>query len=117
MTPEGKIKARLKLMLSVFEDQDGLYQYWPVPSGYGPSTLDCLVCFYGVFIAIETKALGGKPTPRQEYCIGQITAAGGKAYVIDRVEKIASLRDDLFQIRDEYQERCKEFYDASNRKS
>ena len=82
-TPEGKVKNMVRRHLQPYK---GLYEYWPVPSGYGASSLDCLVCYKGTFIAIETKAPGKKPTPRQEACIKQIRDAGGYAYVIDGPE-------------------------------
>lgn len=55
----------------------------PVPSGYGVPTLDYLLCVNGQFLAIEAKAPGKKPTPRQLASIQEITAAGGTVIVID----------------------------------
>lgn len=81
MTPEGKVKHSVKKMLEQF-GRFGLYQYWPVPAGYGPSSLDCLICFYGQFIAVETKAPGKKATPRQLKCLEEIQAASGSTFVI-----------------------------------
>ena len=72
-TPEGKVKDRVKRLLKKY----GCYWFMPVQSGYGAPTLDILVCCRGVFLAIETKAPGKKPTPRQELIIQQIVSAGG----------------------------------------
>jgi hypothetical protein len=70
-----------------------------VPSGFGKSSLDCIVCYYGVFIAIETKAPGGKPTPRQDFTILEITAARGLVFVIDDAEGCEKLRSALLLIK------------------
>jgi len=80
MTPEGKVK---KVVRELLARHDGLYQEWPVPSGYGRATVDCLGCFRGRFFGIETKAPGGKLTPRQEETLRAIAAAGGATFVID----------------------------------
>jgi hypothetical protein len=58
----------------------------PVPSGYGESSLDFIVCYMGRFIAIETKAGARHPTPRQEVIIKRIVEAGGIAIVIDTTD-------------------------------
>lgn len=79
MTPEGKVKAKVKKILAKFE----IYGWWPVPSGYGESSLDFIGCINGRFFAIETKAPGKAPTPRQEECIRRMKAAGAEVFVID----------------------------------
>lgn len=89
MTPEGKVKAAVKKVLTPRQQQGTLYAVWPVPSGYGESTLDCVGCYRGQFFAIETKARGKKPTPRQSRCIDMMVAAGGKVFVVDSVEGAA----------------------------
>ena len=107
VTPEGKIKAMVVRTLAQFEasptDVDGfvvsdMYTFWPVPSGFGASSLDCLVCFRGVFIGIETKAPGKKPTPRQKLTIAEISGSGGKVFVIDGEESCKALKTFLHQI-------------------
>lgn len=79
-TPEGVVKAKVNRVLSRYK---GMYRFMPVPYGYGASTLDYLICMRGLFIAIETKKPGGKPTDRQKMIIRQIQAAGGRVFVID----------------------------------
>lgn len=79
MTPEGAVKAKVKRILKKY----GVYQFWPVQTGYGASTLDALVCVKGKFLAIETKAKGKKPTKRQELTIREMEVAGGVVLVID----------------------------------
>lgn len=79
MTPEGKVKAKVKKLLKRYP----LYSNWPVPCGYGVPMLDCVGCFYGLFFSIETKAPGGKPTLRQQQTIEEQRAAGAQVFVID----------------------------------
>lgn len=84
-TPEGKVKADVKKVLAQFGDKiDG---FWPVPSGFGESHLDYVGCIDtpsgGRFFAVETKAPGKKPTPRQSLRIANVKKAGGVVFVID----------------------------------
>lgn len=78
-TPEGKVKDKVKRLLKKY----GAYYFMPVQTGYGSPTLDILACYKGIFIAIETKAPGKKPTARQELTIKEIRKANGLVYVID----------------------------------
>lgn len=106
-TPESKIKNMVKAVLAEFNHLTMcndfavpiLKQYWPVPSGFGSSDLDCLVCYYGQYIAIETKAPGKKPTPRQQFCIAETIGAGGKVFVIDNEAGCELLRRHLRMIK------------------
>jgi hypothetical protein len=79
-TPEGKVKRKVSALLKSYS---GLFYTMPVPSGFGESTLDYLGCYRGLFFAVETKAPGGKPTPRQETTIATMRAAGATVFVID----------------------------------
>lgn len=80
MTPEGKVKARVKRVL---EKYDLVYRFMPVQSGYGAKTLDFLVCVNGKFLAIETKAPGKQLTELQRQTARDIVAARGKVLVVD----------------------------------
>jgi hypothetical protein len=84
VTPEGKIKAAVKKELDRYPNH---YREMPVPGGFGKSGLDFTICFFGKFMAVETKAPGGKPTPRQEERIREIKAAGGVVIVVDTIEQ------------------------------
>lgn len=75
-TPESKVKAKLKEHLR----KNNAYWFMPVQTGYGATSLDFLVCQDGEFYAYETKAAGGKLTPRQELVARQIRAAGGHPF-------------------------------------
>lgn len=79
MTPEGLVKERVKRMLKAY----GAYWHCPVQNGMGAPSLDFICCFKGRYFAVETKAPGKKPTPRQEITMQQIRDAGGKVFVID----------------------------------
>ena len=107
MTPEGKVKARVKKMLAqfTFDPTTGkkvMDEYWPVPTGRGASHLDCIICFYGRYISIDTKAPGKKPTPRQEQRINSVADAGGTVLVIDGDEGLAVLYTVLLDTASRY---------------
>jgi len=81
-TPEAKVKAKVKKLLT----EARWYQFWPVQTGYGETTVDCLACSNsdgGQFVAIECKREGIRtPTPRQAAVMARIRAAGGVTYLV-----------------------------------
>lgn len=87
-TPEGKVKAKVKALIKQlnFEWQliqdCHIYTHWPVQTGFGAPTLDCIGCHRGHFFAIETKAPGGVLTARQQATIREMGEAGAKVFVI-----------------------------------
>ncbi|MHB0965323.1 MAG: VRR-NUC domain-containing protein [Bellilinea sp.] len=89
MTPEGAIKAKVKKVLAKYGDE--LDAFWPVQNGMGSPALDCIVCYRGHHIEIETKSPGKKPTPRQLITIAKKEAAGAKVFVIDGEDGYAAL--------------------------
>lgn len=82
-TPEGRTKAKLRKLLTEYP---GVYTYWPVPMGYGRTTLDVLGCYRGRFFSVETKAVGKKPTLRQVLELNGIEKAMGCTFVIAGTE-------------------------------
>jgi hypothetical protein len=91
MTPEAKVKARVKKILQ----EIGAYYATPQTGGYGNSgTPDFLVCYQGVFFGIECKANGNKPTALQLHSMMQIRKAGGFAFVVDE-NNVENLRKEL----------------------
>ena len=96
MTPEGRVKAEIKAYLKDI----GAYQFWPVQTGMGAATVDCLACIKGRFWAIEVKRPGGRATPRQVITLQNVRDAHGTAVVVTSVEELKSwhptvlLRDD-----------------------
>ena len=89
--PEATVKRKVKAALK----EIGAFQHWPVQTGMGAPILDCIACINGRYIAIETKAAGKHPTPRQHMLIEQIEQAGGWTYVIDGDVSIAAMLEDL----------------------
>lgn len=93
MTPEGRVKADVKKVLQPYIDAGEMWVDWPVPGGYGKSSLDALGCHLGRFFAIETKRPpvkgkgAGKLTPLQERCVAAMRAAGGKVFIIDGTDQ------------------------------
>lgn len=92
ITPEGRIKHLVKKVLAGIP---GSYQHWPVQNGMGSPTLDCIACVKGYYVAIETKAPGKKPTPRQEITMKSMQAAGALVFVVDSEQKVNDLENSL----------------------
>jgi len=82
MTPEGKNKAAVKALLKKY----GVYWHMPIQQGLGAPSLDFICCCGGRYLAIETKAPGKRPTPRQYLTMAHIQAARGVVFVIDGTE-------------------------------
>ncbi|WP_396328535.1 hypothetical protein [Burkholderia anthina] len=87
-TPEGKIKAKVKLLLKAFN----VYQHWPVLRGEGSPTLDCNACAGGYYFTIETKAEGKRPTARQQITMAEASAAGAFVFVVSDDESLLRLK-------------------------
>lgn len=79
MTPEGRVKAKVKRALATLP---ACYRFMPVQTGFGSQTLDYLCCIWGRFVAIETKAPGKDLTPMQRSTKADIEAAGGIVLVV-----------------------------------
>ena len=91
MTPEGKVKKRVKAIL----DEQQVYHFSPMQNGMGRAGIpDIIACHGGKFIGIECKAGDNKPTALQERELNRILNAGGEAYVINE-ENIEQLREEL----------------------
>ena len=82
-TPEGRVKNKLRRLLGAYT---GMYTYWPVPFGYGRTTLDVLGCYRGRFFSVETKAEGKKPTLKQTMEQQSIERAMGRAFTISGMD-------------------------------
>ena len=96
MTPEGKVKAKVKKVLS----EVGAYYAMPMGTGYGNAGVpDFLVCVKGRFIGIECKAHDNKPTALQLKNLADIESAGGTALIINETN-IAELRTLMESKRD-----------------
>lgn len=79
MTPEAKVKAKVKVILKNHK----AYYAMPQSGGFASSGIpDFLVCFRGKFFGIECKAGKGKLTSLQVKNLMDIQDAGGHAFVI-----------------------------------
>lgn len=87
MTPEGKVKKKVKLLLAGWGDR--VYQFWPVQSGFGSATLDLLGCANGHFFALETKRAKEDLTDRQHLVRVLMDRANAKVF---RVRDDAELK-------------------------
>lgn len=93
-TPESKVKSSVTTILKRL----GIYYFYPVTGGYGSSGVPDIVCCYnGVFIGIECKAKGNKPTPLQEAQMQKIRQAGGYTIVINE-ENVSILESWLLNL-------------------
>lgn len=89
MTPEAKVKARIKKILNAHAPH--VYYCMPVGSAFGKAGVpDFICCIYGWFFAIEAKAGKGHTTALQDREIAQILESGGAAVVVneDNVEML-----------------------------
>jgi len=80
MTPEAKVKRRVKEILATY----GAYHFPPATGGYGKSGIpDIVGCYKGYFFAVECKAGKGKTTTLQDMQLQAIRDAGGVAIVVN----------------------------------
>jgi len=64
----------------------------PVPVAYQASSLDFFVCYFGRFIAIETKREGEDLTKMQDLIRRRIEAAGGSVFRVSNDEELFALK-------------------------
>ena len=80
MTPEGKVKDKVKKLLKKY----GIYYCMPMGTVWGKSGVpDILACVYGQFVGIETKAGRGTCTKLQEIEQKNICNSGGLTFVVN----------------------------------
>jgi|CryBogDrversion2_10_1035300.scaffolds.fasta_scaffold08722_2 hypothetical protein len=80
MTPEGKIKDKVKKLLKDYD----VYFFMPNTHGYGSSGVPDIVGLYkGQFIGIECKAFNKQATDLQMHNLTQIQKNGGIAILMD----------------------------------
>lgn len=94
MTPEAKIKKRIKDILK----NVGAYYVMPHGAGYGNAGApDFIVCVQGQFIGIEAKAGSNKATALQLHNLMEIRKAGGKSFVVNE-DNIDTLEKELSNV-------------------
>jgi len=80
MTPEAKVKAKVKKILNDM----GAYYCMPIGVGYGNSGVpDFIVCYQGKFVGIECKAGKNEPTALQVSNMAKINNSGGHTMVVN----------------------------------
>jgi hypothetical protein len=95
MTPEGKVKAKIKDILKA----RGAYFTMPIGTGFGSAGVpDFVICYKGRFIGVEAKTVGNKPTALQEKHMADIRSRGGHTLVINE-----SNTDDLTKLLESIQ--------------
>lgn len=87
MTPEGKVKAKVKAVLKRF----GAYYHMVVQNGLGAPSLDFVGCHSGRFFAVETKAGNKDMTERQKQTSQQMKEAGATVFLVNEVFGLAEL--------------------------
>jgi ribosomal protein S19 len=105
---ESFVKKAVKNVLR----QWGCYQFWPVQTGLGAATLDCIACVpirvtqdmvgktLGAFVAIEAKREGvTSVTIRQGATIEEMRAAGAVALLINSTHDLEIEDQLLWAIR------------------
>lgn len=79
-TPEKKVKMKVAAVLA----DEGVYFFMPPANGYGRAGIpDIIACINGLFLGIETKANGNKPTALQVRELESIRRNNGVAVVVD----------------------------------
>lgn len=94
MTPEGKVKAKVKNLLFAYN----VYYHMPVQNGMGAPSLDFICCAKGHYFAVETKAGDKQPTPRQQDTMHKIQRAGGKCFLVNEKEGMYALEEWLQEV-------------------
>jgi hypothetical protein len=80
MTPEGKVKVKVKKVL----DSLGCYHFSPQTGGYGRSGVpDIIACINGRFVGIECKSGTNQPTALQKNNIDRINACKGLGIIVN----------------------------------
>jgi len=93
LTPEAKVKLRVRQILDEFATVDPVYYFFPPANGYGRQGIpDVIVCINGKFLGIECKAGKGKTTTLQEREMAKIRAANGATMVVneDNLNKLVA---------------------------
>lgn len=80
-TPEGRVKARVKVILKRFKN---VWWYMPVSAGYGKHGVpDFIICANGKFLGVECKAANATVTSLQSQQAISINTAGGHWLLIN----------------------------------
>jgi len=84
--PEGRLVTRIKKWI---ESKGGVvYNIHGGDNFQEMGIPDLLCCFHGMFVGIEVKQPGEKPSKAQLYQLDKIRRAGGIAVVIDDIDDL-----------------------------
>lgn len=89
LTPEGKVKEKVKRLLR----EHNAHWHCPVQNGMGAPSLDFICCHVGRYFGIETKAGNKGPTPRQQITMDTIADAGGVSFLVNEVTGMETLAE------------------------
>lgn len=90
MTPEGKVKEKVKALLDA-AGHEVMWYFMPAARVFGKAGVpDFIGVYMGRMFGIETKAGKNQPTALQVFQMGRIESAGGKTFVINE--------DNLYEI-------------------
>jgi len=96
VTPEGKVKAKVKALLNRL----GVEYDMPVPSGYSKQQLDFCPCSVdGHLLIIETKAPGEWLTPLQRATSMRWLNAGASVFVVSTDASLDALEVFIYRQR------------------
>ena len=101
MTPEGKVKDRVKQTLK----RHGIWFFMPPASAMGKAGVPDFVCIYpgrkhGYFLGIETKAGGNDLTAMQRWCRHEIISSNGLYLVVNEsnIDTLDMVLDSLSRV-------------------
>ncbi len=110
--PLGKLEASVKKVVKGVLNGWKAYNFWPVQTGLGKRTLDCIACVpvritadmvgktMGCFVAIETKRESiNIPTPMQAATMREMRAAGAVAVLVNSTHDLDVEDQILWAIR------------------
>lgn len=101
MTPEGKIKQWCRRKGGAFDLYfPGHVRVSPRGGPFGQSGVaDDILCWQGVFVAIEVKPADGRPTALQIAFLKDVAAAGGVGAVLKGRDeaKLSAIRNKVLQ--------------------
>jgi len=85
-TPENAVKHKIRRWLAKFGDAVSYITPVPGPFGRTKGDPDFLISFCGIFVAIEAKAFGERPTKLQSDKHKELRKSGALVFVVDNPE-------------------------------
>lgn len=96
----NKRESPIQSNIIEYLEAQGAKVFNPKTTSYSrKGTPDLAVCFHGIFIGIEVKAPGKRPTKLQKLRIEQIREAGGFAFATDNLTEVKEFINDISTIQ------------------